>query len=234
MVLWRVSSKGADSITVNEFLYCYKPYQIAVSLGCWNMNNRKKGIKLVMGLPTSNRESGKTITFLCVERTGRVFHGKRWTTLLLGFDELRGPLHLLVCACVFPHRSDVQFCYYRQCLLLPTNPFFLFCYNSQTSQIRSKRVKQGASGVVPQGSSLQKILFNLKFSLYIHSAQNRTRLFYRYKKPTKRIGILVKLFVSILFWKTFWGHFLGRRDGYCQDEQRKAEEDDGAKGCCSN
>ncbi len=77
MVLWRVSSKGADSITVNEFLYCYKPCQIAVSLGCWNMNNRKKGIKLVTGFPTSNRESGRTITFLYVERTGRVFHGKR-------------------------------------------------------------------------------------------------------------------------------------------------------------
>ena len=46
-------------------------------------------------------------------------------TLLLGFDELGGPLHLLVCVCVFPRRSDAQFCYRRQCLLLPTD---VFCF----------------------------------------------------------------------------------------------------------
>ena len=30
MVMWRVCSKGVDSLTVDEFLYCYKPCQIAV------------------------------------------------------------------------------------------------------------------------------------------------------------------------------------------------------------
>uniref|UniRef100_A0A2N9F2G8 Uncharacterized protein n=1 Tax=Fagus sylvatica TaxID=28930 RepID=A0A2N9F2G8_FAGSY len=56
MVLWRICSKGADSLTVDEFLYCYKPYQIAVSPGFWTLNNHQKGMKLVTGLLTSNRE----------------------------------------------------------------------------------------------------------------------------------------------------------------------------------
>ena len=67
MVLWRVSSKGADSITVDEFLYCYKPCQIAVSPGFWTMNNSKKGMKLVTGLPTSNREWKDDYIFVCGE-----------------------------------------------------------------------------------------------------------------------------------------------------------------------
>ena len=41
MVLWRVCSKGADSLTVDEFLYCYKPCQIAVSPGFWTLNSRQ-------------------------------------------------------------------------------------------------------------------------------------------------------------------------------------------------
>ncbi len=33
MVMWRVCSRGADSNTVDELLYCYKPCQIAMSPG---------------------------------------------------------------------------------------------------------------------------------------------------------------------------------------------------------
>jgi hypothetical protein len=67
MVLWKVCSKGADSLTVDEFLYCYKPCQIAVSLGFWTLNNCQKGMKLVTGLPTSNREWKDDYFFVCGE-----------------------------------------------------------------------------------------------------------------------------------------------------------------------
>uniref|UniRef100_A0A2N9I0Y0 Uncharacterized protein n=1 Tax=Fagus sylvatica TaxID=28930 RepID=A0A2N9I0Y0_FAGSY len=55
MVLWKVCSKGADSLTVDEFLYCYKPCQIAVSLGFWTLNNCQKGMKLE-GLPWEEKD----------------------------------------------------------------------------------------------------------------------------------------------------------------------------------
>jgi hypothetical protein len=65
MVMWRVCSKGVDSLMVDEFLYCYKPYQIAVSPGFWTLNSRKKRLKLVIGLPTSNREWKDDYIFVC-------------------------------------------------------------------------------------------------------------------------------------------------------------------------
>uniref|UniRef100_A0A2N9GAB5 Uncharacterized protein n=1 Tax=Fagus sylvatica TaxID=28930 RepID=A0A2N9GAB5_FAGSY len=59
--------KGEDSLTVDEFLYYYKPYQIAVSLGFWTLNNRQKGMKLVTSLPTTNREWKDDYVFICGE-----------------------------------------------------------------------------------------------------------------------------------------------------------------------
>ena len=50
--------------------------------------------------------------FLFADITRRVFHGKRRATLLLGFAELGARLPPLVCACVFPRRSNVR-PYYR-------------------------------------------------------------------------------------------------------------------------
>ena len=67
MVLWQVCSKGADSLMVDEFLYCYRPCQIAVSPGFWTLNNRQKGMKLVTSLPTSNREWNDDYVFVCGE-----------------------------------------------------------------------------------------------------------------------------------------------------------------------
>ena len=65
MVLWRVCSQGVDFLTVDKFLYCYKPSQIAVSPGFWTLNNRQKGMKLVTDLPTSNREWKDDYVFIC-------------------------------------------------------------------------------------------------------------------------------------------------------------------------
>ena len=56
MVMWIVCSRGVDSITVDELLYCYKPCQIAVSPRFWTLNRRQKHLKLVTGLPSFNRE----------------------------------------------------------------------------------------------------------------------------------------------------------------------------------
>ncbi len=67
MVMWRVCSEGVDSITVDELLYCYKPYQIAVSPGFWTLNSRQRGMKLVTGLSTSNREWKDGYVFVCGE-----------------------------------------------------------------------------------------------------------------------------------------------------------------------
>ncbi len=52
---------------MDEFLHCYKPYQIAVSLGFWTLNNRQKGMKLVTSLPTTNREWKDDYVFICGE-----------------------------------------------------------------------------------------------------------------------------------------------------------------------
>jgi hypothetical protein len=65
MVMWRVCSRGVDSITVDELLYCYKPCQIAVSPGFWTLNRRQKHLKLVTGLPSSNREWKDKYVFVC-------------------------------------------------------------------------------------------------------------------------------------------------------------------------
>uniref|UniRef100_A0A2N9GR09 Uncharacterized protein n=1 Tax=Fagus sylvatica TaxID=28930 RepID=A0A2N9GR09_FAGSY len=58
-------SRRANAITVDEFLYCYKPTQIAVSPGFWTFNGRQKGMKLIIGLPTSNREWKDGFVFVC-------------------------------------------------------------------------------------------------------------------------------------------------------------------------
>ena len=73
MVMWRVCSKGADSFTVDKILYCYKPCQIAVSLGFWTLNVRQRNLKLVTSLPSSNREWKDDYIFVC---------GDNWEGLL--------------------------------------------------------------------------------------------------------------------------------------------------------
>uniref|UniRef100_A0A2N9IZ84 Uncharacterized protein n=1 Tax=Fagus sylvatica TaxID=28930 RepID=A0A2N9IZ84_FAGSY len=65
MVMWRVCSRGADAIMVDEFLYCYKPSQITVSSGFWTFNGQQKGMKLITGLLTSNREWKDGFIFVC-------------------------------------------------------------------------------------------------------------------------------------------------------------------------
>ncbi len=53
-VMWKESSDGLDDITVEEFLYCFEPSQIAASPGFWTFRNKYNLVKLVEGLPSSN------------------------------------------------------------------------------------------------------------------------------------------------------------------------------------
>ena len=65
MVMWRECSNWLDDITVEEFLYCFEPSQIAASLGFWTFRNRDNSVKLVEGLPSSNRGWKDGYFFVC-------------------------------------------------------------------------------------------------------------------------------------------------------------------------
>ncbi len=65
MVMWKVLSDGKDDLTVDELLFCYKPCQIATSPGFWSLNMRQRGLKLVVGNPSSNREWKDDFVFVC-------------------------------------------------------------------------------------------------------------------------------------------------------------------------
>jgi hypothetical protein len=65
MVMWKVCSNGEDDLTLDELLFCYKPCQIAASPGFWTLNMRQRGLKLVIGNPSSNREWKDDYIFVC-------------------------------------------------------------------------------------------------------------------------------------------------------------------------
>uniref|UniRef100_A0A2N9GNN4 Uncharacterized protein n=1 Tax=Fagus sylvatica TaxID=28930 RepID=A0A2N9GNN4_FAGSY len=54
MVMWRVSSNGREDLTVDEFLFCYEPCQIAASPGFWMFKHLDMETRIVHGLPSSN------------------------------------------------------------------------------------------------------------------------------------------------------------------------------------
>ncbi len=55
MVMWKVLSDGKDDLSIDELLFCYKPCQIPASPGFWSLNMRQRGLKLIVGTPSSNR-----------------------------------------------------------------------------------------------------------------------------------------------------------------------------------
>ena len=54
-VLWREVFEGDCPLTVDEFLYCYKPYKINQSLGFYQFTARGKDYRLIKSLVTSDR-----------------------------------------------------------------------------------------------------------------------------------------------------------------------------------
>jgi hypothetical protein len=65
MVMWKECSDGLDDITVEEFLYCFEPSQIAASPNFWTFRNRDNLVKLMEGLPSSNRGWKDGYFFFC-------------------------------------------------------------------------------------------------------------------------------------------------------------------------
>ena len=65
MVMWKVLSDGQDDLTIDELLFCYKPCQIPASPGFWSLNMRQRGLKLIVGTPSSNREWKDNYVFVC-------------------------------------------------------------------------------------------------------------------------------------------------------------------------
>uniref|UniRef100_A0A2N9HFE5 Uncharacterized protein n=1 Tax=Fagus sylvatica TaxID=28930 RepID=A0A2N9HFE5_FAGSY len=65
MVMWKVLSDGKDDLTIDELLFCYKPCQIPASPGFWSLNMRQRGLKLIVGTPSSNREWKDNYVFVC-------------------------------------------------------------------------------------------------------------------------------------------------------------------------
>uniref|UniRef100_A0A2N9GAD2 Uncharacterized protein n=1 Tax=Fagus sylvatica TaxID=28930 RepID=A0A2N9GAD2_FAGSY len=77
MVMWKVLSDGKDDLTIDELLFCYKPCQIPASPGFWSLNMRQRGLKLVVGTPSSNKEWKDDFVFVC---------GDNWEGLLCEKD----------------------------------------------------------------------------------------------------------------------------------------------------
>jgi hypothetical protein len=72
MVMWRVSSNGSEDLTVDEFLFCYKPCQIALSRGFWTFKNRDANTRIVQGLPLSDRIWKDKYFFVCGDNWERL------------------------------------------------------------------------------------------------------------------------------------------------------------------
>ena len=49
-VLWREVFEGNRPLTMDEFLYCYKPYEINQSLGFYQFTARGKDYRLIKSL----------------------------------------------------------------------------------------------------------------------------------------------------------------------------------------
>ena len=54
-VLWREVFEGNHPLTVDEFLYCYKPFEINQSIGFYQFIARGKDYRLIKSLVTSDR-----------------------------------------------------------------------------------------------------------------------------------------------------------------------------------
>ena len=54
-VLWREVFEGNRPLTVDEFLYCYKPSEINQSLGFYQFTAKGKDCRLIKSLVTSDR-----------------------------------------------------------------------------------------------------------------------------------------------------------------------------------
>uniref|UniRef100_A0A2N9G8I1 Uncharacterized protein n=1 Tax=Fagus sylvatica TaxID=28930 RepID=A0A2N9G8I1_FAGSY len=66
------SSNGSEDLTVDEFLFCYEPCQIALSRGFWTFKNRDANTRIVQGLPSSDRIWKDKYFFVCGDNWERL------------------------------------------------------------------------------------------------------------------------------------------------------------------
>ena len=71
LVLWIEVFEGNRSLTVGEFLYCYKPSEINQSLGFYQFTVRGKDYRLIKSLVTSNRNWKTEFLFVSSFWAGR-------------------------------------------------------------------------------------------------------------------------------------------------------------------
>ena len=55
-VLYEAMSNGAKSLTVQEFLHCYRPDEIDKSKGMYSFVHKKSILKVIYETPDSNRD----------------------------------------------------------------------------------------------------------------------------------------------------------------------------------
>ena len=63
-VLYGVMSNGARSLTIREFLHCYRPNEIDKSKGMYSFVPRKSVLKVIYEIPDSNRDWKSRYFFL--------------------------------------------------------------------------------------------------------------------------------------------------------------------------
>uniref|UniRef100_A0A2N9J2C0 Transposase (putative) gypsy type domain-containing protein n=1 Tax=Fagus sylvatica TaxID=28930 RepID=A0A2N9J2C0_FAGSY len=144
MVMWRESSDGLDDVTVEEFLYCFEPTQIATSPDFWTFRNREVSMRLMDGLPSSNRALTRpTLTQVWKDRVLRVHHlSNRQYTYYIQPD-------LLFCHSFGPEPNDAVL------TLIQTNEKRAAAMKINKSKLKSMVEKGGP--VVPVGIKRKRV-----------------------------------------------------------------------------